>query len=98
MTLNIADENRVRTLTLNRPGRRVNAFNEDLYHATTAALRAADDPEVSVVVVTGTAGRSRPAPIWPRCGRTSPTRTTFPATTARVSSRWSMRSPRSPNR
>jgi len=54
VTLNIADENRVRTLTLNRP-EALNAFNEDLYHATTAALRAAaDDPEVSVVVVTGT--------------------------------------------
>ncbi len=54
MTLNIADDNRVRTLTLNRP-EALNAFNEDLYHATTAALRAAaDDPEVSVVVVTGT--------------------------------------------
>lgn len=54
MTLNIADANRVRTLTLNRP-EALNAFNEDLYHATTAALRdAAADPEVSVVVLTGT--------------------------------------------
>ena len=54
MTLNIADDNRVRTLTLNRP-EALNAFNEELYHATTAALLdAADDPEVSVVVLTGT--------------------------------------------
>ncbi len=54
MTLIIADRNRVRTLTLNRP-EALNAFNEDLYHATTAALRdAAADPEVSVVVLTGT--------------------------------------------
>lgn len=54
MTLNIADDNRVRTLTLNRP-EALNAFNEELYHATSAALLdAADDPEVSVVVLTGT--------------------------------------------
>jgi len=54
VTLNIADDNRVRTLTLNRP-EALNAFNEELYHATTAALLdAADDPEVSVVVLTGT--------------------------------------------
>ena len=55
MTLNIADENRVRTLTLNRPDA-LNAFNEALYHATAAALRdAAGDPEVSVVLLTGAA-------------------------------------------
>lgn len=54
MTLNIADENRVRTLTLNRP-EALNAFNEELYHATAAALQdAAADPEVSVVLLTGT--------------------------------------------
>ena len=57
MTLNIADENRVRTLTFDRP-EALNAFNEELYHATTAALRAAaDDPGVSVVLLTG-AGRA----------------------------------------
>lgn len=54
MTLEIADENRVRTLTLARP-EALNAFNEALYDATTVALRAAaDDPEVAVVVITGT--------------------------------------------
>jgi enoyl-CoA hydratase/carnithine racemase len=54
VTLNITDDNRVRTLTLDRP-EALNAFNESLYDATTAALRAAaDDPEVSVVVITGT--------------------------------------------
>lgn len=53
MTLLIDDENRVRTLTLNRP-EALNAFNEALYDATTQALLdAADDPEVAVVLLTG---------------------------------------------
>ena len=57
MTLLIDDENRVRTLTLNRPDA-LNAFNEALYDATTVALlAAADDPEVAVVLITG-AGRA----------------------------------------
>ena len=57
MTLQITDDNRVRTLTLNRPDV-LNAFNEDLYHATAEALRdAATDPEVAVVLLTG-AGRA----------------------------------------
>lgn len=57
MTLLIADANRVRTLTLNRPDA-LNAFSEALYDATTdALLAAADDPDVSVVVITG-AGRA----------------------------------------
>ncbi|AFM17599.1 enoyl-CoA hydratase/carnithine racemase [Mycolicibacterium chubuense NBB4] len=57
MTLQISDENRVRTLVLNRPDA-LNAFNEELYLATATALRdAADDPEVAVVLITG-AGRA----------------------------------------
>ncbi len=57
MTLLIADDNRIRTLTLNRPDA-LNAFNEALYDATTEALNAAaDDPQVAVVVITG-AGRA----------------------------------------
>lgn len=57
MTLIISDENRVRTLTLNRPDS-LNAFSEALYDATADALNAAaDDPEVAVVVITG-AGRA----------------------------------------
>jgi len=57
MTLLIADDSRVRTLTLNRPDA-LNAFNEALYDATAGALNAAAvDPEVSVVVLTG-AGRA----------------------------------------
>jgi enoyl-CoA hydratase/carnithine racemase len=52
--LSIADENRVRTLTLNRPDA-LNAFDEKLYHATASALRAAaEDPDVTVVLLTGT--------------------------------------------
>jgi enoyl-CoA hydratase/carnithine racemase len=54
VTLTITDENRVRTLTLNRP-EALNAFDEALYDATTIALlAAAEDPEVSVVLFTGT--------------------------------------------
>ncbi|MDT7723362.1 MAG: hypothetical protein QOE94_4373, partial [Mycobacterium sp.] len=57
MTLQISDDNRVRTLTLNRPDV-LNAFNEELYEATTIALReAATDPDVAVVLLTG-AGRA----------------------------------------
>ena len=57
MSLDIADLNRVRTLTLNRP-EALNAFNEALYDATAEALlAAADDPGVAVVVITG-AGRA----------------------------------------
>ncbi|OOK73782.1 enoyl-CoA hydratase/isomerase family protein [Mycobacterium kansasii] len=53
MTLLIDDEHRVRTLTLNRP-EALNAFNEALYDATTQALLdAAEDPAVSVVLLTG---------------------------------------------
>jgi enoyl-CoA hydratase/carnithine racemase len=57
LTLTISDDNRVRTLTLNRP-EVLNAFNEEMYHATATALReAAADPEVAVVLITG-AGRA----------------------------------------
>jgi enoyl-CoA hydratase/carnithine racemase len=55
--LQIEDENRVRTLTLNRP-EALNAFNEALYEATAEAFRqAADDADVAVVLLTG-AGRA----------------------------------------
>lgn len=54
MTLQIEDDKRVRTLTLNRP-EALNAFNEALYDATAeAVLAAAEDPEVAVVLLTGT--------------------------------------------
>lgn len=57
MPLEISDDNRVRTLTLNRP-EALNAFDEALYDATTEALTtAAEDPGVAVVVITG-AGRA----------------------------------------
>jgi enoyl-CoA hydratase/carnithine racemase len=53
VTLQIVDDNRVRTLTLNRP-EALNAFNEALYDATAVALNeAAEDPEVAVVLITG---------------------------------------------
>lgn len=55
--IQIEDANRVRTLTLNRPDA-LNAFSEALYDATTVALNeAAEDPEISVVLLTG-AGRA----------------------------------------
>jgi enoyl-CoA hydratase/carnithine racemase len=55
--LQVDDQNRVRTLTLNRPDV-LNAFNEALYEATAEALRvAAEDPDVAVVLLTG-AGRA----------------------------------------
>jgi enoyl-CoA hydratase/carnithine racemase len=51
------DENRVCTLTLNRP-EVLNAFNEALYQATAEALAAAaEDAEIAVVLLTG-AGRA----------------------------------------
>ena len=51
--LDIIDEDRIRTITLDRPDA-LNAFNEALYDATTdALLAAADDPDVAVVVITG---------------------------------------------
>lgn len=53
MTLTVSDANRVRTLLLDRP-EALNAFNEELYDATTEALlAAAEDPSVAVVLVTG---------------------------------------------
>jgi enoyl-CoA hydratase/carnithine racemase len=53
MTLQVHDEKRVRTLTLDRP-EALNAFNEALYDATAdALLAAAEDPGVAVVLITG---------------------------------------------
>ena len=52
--LDIEDRGRVRLLTLNRPDA-LNAFSEALYDATAQALiDSAADPDVAVVVLTGT--------------------------------------------
>ena len=60
------DSERVRVLTLARP-EALNAFNEALYDALTDALAdALDDPSVAVVVLTGKAGPSAPAPTCSR--------------------------------
>lgn len=51
--LRVQDDDRLRTITLTRPGA-LNAFNEALYDAVTVALRdAAADPSVAVVLLTG---------------------------------------------
>ncbi len=53
MVLQIHDDKRVRTLTLDRPDA-LNAFNIELYDATARALReAAEEPGVAVVLLTG---------------------------------------------
>lgn len=57
MILSVSDQDRVRTLVLDRPDA-LNAFNEALYDATAdALLDAAADPQVAVVLLTG-AGRA----------------------------------------
>lgn len=53
MSLTIADSNRIRTLTLDRP-EALNSFNEALYDALAEALiDASADPAVAVVLLTG---------------------------------------------
>ncbi len=52
--LEIADDARVRVLTLNRP-EALNAFNDELYHVAGAALEEAEaSNDVACVVITGT--------------------------------------------
>ena len=51
--LQLESRGRVRVLTLDRP-KALNAFNDELYDALASALRnAAQDPDVAVVVLTG---------------------------------------------
>ena len=59
------DQNRVRTLTLNRP-EALNAFNNPQFDEVAEAFLAArEDDDVRVVVLTG-AGRSSLSPSWLR--------------------------------
>ncbi len=52
--IEITDTDRIRTIRINRPEAK-NAMNEALWDATTEAfLSATDDPDVAVVVLTGT--------------------------------------------
>ncbi len=52
--IEITDRERIRSIRLNRPEAK-NAFNEAMYDAVTEALIEADeDPEIAVVVLTGT--------------------------------------------
>jgi enoyl-CoA hydratase/carnithine racemase len=54
MTVQITDQGRVRTIALNRP-ERLNAFSNQLVADLATALQnAADDPTVSVILLTGT--------------------------------------------
>jgi enoyl-CoA hydratase/carnithine racemase len=54
MTVQISDRGRVRTIALNRP-ERLNAFSNQLVAELGAALQdAAADPEISVILLTGT--------------------------------------------
>lgn len=54
MTVQIDDHNRVRTIALNRP-ERLNAFSNRMVADLAAALQhAVDDPEVAVILLTGT--------------------------------------------
>ena len=55
--LRVADADRVRLLTLDRPNA-LNAFSDELYDAVCAALaEAAEDPDIAAAVITG-AGRA----------------------------------------
>ena len=50
----VEDNNRIRTITLNRP-EALNAFNDELYHLAGRALEeAADSDDIACVVITGT--------------------------------------------
>ena len=52
--LDVVDDARVRVLTLRRP-EALNAFNDELYHATGRALEeAAARDDIACVVITGT--------------------------------------------
>jgi enoyl-CoA hydratase/carnithine racemase len=54
MTVQISDQNRVRTIALNRP-ERLNAFNNQMVGDLAAALQqAVADPEIAVILLTGT--------------------------------------------
>ena len=92
--LNVSNDNRVRTLTLNRP-EALNAFNEALYDSTAQALlAAADDPDVALVVITG-AGRAFSAGadlVEMQANITNP-RETRDSTAFSRCSRYSVRSP-----
>ncbi len=97
--LEVADDARVRVLTLNRP-EALNAFNDELYHAAGAALEEAEArDDIACVVLTGTGRAFSAGQDLGEMGRLERGRArTTSATPGPASRTSSTRSPRSRSR